>query len=106
MGQARRVTRPALAQVVWSDSAIAGVVAIRAFIAEEDPGAAASIAAELVAAGDSLALFPFRGSPVVGGRHKLVVRPYLIFYRVTAGGENVRILAVVDGRRERPGETA
>jgi toxin ParE1/3/4 len=88
-----------LAQVVWSLAALDDVAAIRTFIAEENPAAAAKVAAELIDAGDSLDLLPFRGVPVEGGRRKIVVRPYLIFYRVTPTGSHVTILAVIDGRR-------
>jgi addiction module RelE/StbE family toxin len=91
-----------VAQVEWSDAAIAGVAEIRAYIAEENPDAAARIAKDLVQAADSLDSLPLRGAPVIGGRRKLVVdSKYLIFYQVSADREHVNILAVIDGRRVR-----
>ncbi|MGO8915266.1 MAG: type II toxin-antitoxin system RelE/ParE family toxin [Stellaceae bacterium] len=62
-----------MAQVAWSQAALDDLAAIRAFIAEENPGAAAAIAAELIGAGDSLDELPFRGVPVIRGRRKLII---------------------------------
>jgi len=56
---------------------------------------------ELIRAGDRLNELPFRGVPVVGGRRKLIIGNYLVFYRVTGNAARVTILAVIDGRRMR-----
>ena len=88
-----------MAQVSWSDAAIAGVEEIRRFIVSDNPSAAARIAQTLVEAADSLSQLPYRGRRVEGGGRKLVRPPYVIFYRVGADGEHVTITAVIDGRR-------
>jgi plasmid stabilization system protein ParE len=88
-----------VAEVDWTDAAIAGIEDIRRFIASDNPAAAARIARRLVEAADSLSRFPLRGRQVEGGRRKLLRPPYAIFYRVSADSERVTIVAVIDGRR-------
>jgi plasmid stabilization system protein ParE len=88
-----------VAQVSWSDAAVAGVEDIRRFIASDNPAAAERTAQMLVEAVESLSQLPFRGRRVEGGGRKLVRAPYLIFYRVSSDGESVTITAVIDGRR-------
>jgi toxin ParE1/3/4 len=82
-------------RVVWSPSALRQVLRILDYLAEFNPQAAVAVAEGLIAAGDSLALFPHRGRPVPGtDRRDLVAAyPYVIRYRI-ARGEEVRILRV------------
>lgn len=88
-----------MAKVTWSDAAIAGVEEIRAYIKQHNPRAAARLGAQLLNAGESLGSMPQRGTRVEGGRRKLVMSPYVIFYQATPDGTEVVITAVVDGRR-------
>ncbi|HXQ52273.1 MAG TPA: type II toxin-antitoxin system RelE/ParE family toxin [Stellaceae bacterium] len=90
-----------MAQVTFADAALAGVEDIRSFIAAENPDAAERIALLLIDAAASLSNPPLRGTPVEGGGRKLITSHYVIFYRVTADGEQVTITAIIDGRRLR-----
>lgn len=76
-----------MAQVVWSPQALDDVARIAAYIAVENPVAAARVARELLLAGDSLAIFPRRGQPGRSGerRELLAVRPYVMVYRILPG---------------------
>jgi addiction module RelE/StbE family toxin len=77
-----------MARVVWTREALENVRLIRAYIDQFDPGAAQRMARRLVEAGNSLAVAPHRGRPVVGDRRELVtIPPYVIRYRVD--GETV-----------------
>jgi len=83
-----------LTKVVWSNTALAHIRFIRAYIEQFNPRAARELADGLTAAGDSLAAFPRRGRPVPGtDRRELVTAyPYIIRYRIA--GDTVRILRV------------
>jgi toxin ParE1/3/4 len=83
-----------LSRVVWTAHALANLRAIRIYIAQFNPRAAAELAARLIAAGNSLEHFPHRGRSVRGTtmRELLTVAPYVIRYRIA--GEDVLILRV------------
>ncbi|MFP6849978.1 MAG: type II toxin-antitoxin system RelE/ParE family toxin [Pseudomonas sp.] len=51
-------------KLVYSEQAVADLVRLRAFIAEQDPLAAARVAAELMARIENLRLFPAMGRAV------------------------------------------
>jgi len=87
-------------QVIWSPAALREISQIYNYIAQFNPRAAARLADELFAAGDSLVSFPNRGRPVPGTalRELTVVYPYVIRYRVA--DDVVRILRVRHGRRQ------
>jgi len=72
-------------QVIWTRAALAGVRTIRQYIHQFNPYAAEKVAAEIIAVGNSLEDFPFRGRPVEGTalREVLSSYPYIIRYRVT-----------------------
>jgi plasmid stabilization system protein ParE len=53
-----------LNEVLWTEAALANLRAIRAYIEQFNPMAARTLAAALIAAGDSLANFPHRGRSV------------------------------------------
>jgi toxin ParE1/3/4 len=89
-----------VAQVDWTEPALASLERIGAYIAAENPAAAEMVAGELYAAGNSLATFPERGVPVSGNRRKLIIGDYLIFYRVTRARRRVTILAVRHGAQQ------
>jgi toxin ParE1/3/4 len=80
-----------VAEVVWTDRALANVGAIATYIAEFNPIAAQRMAVRLIAAGDALQTSPDRGRTIARGRRELtIVPPYLIRYRVA--GDRVTIL--------------
>lgn len=90
--------------VIWAPQALADVSRITAYIAAENPVAATRVARELLLAGDSLAMFPRRGRPSLalpGRRELVVVRPYVIVYRVLHDGETVDILRVWHAAQDR-----
>ncbi len=87
--------------VVWTRRAIGDLRALRAYIARDNPTAAADVAQRILDVTERLTEFPASGRPgrkpntrelVVGGT------PYLIPYRVT--GRTVEILAVIHGARK------
>jgi toxin ParE1/3/4 len=82
-------------RVVWSDRALADLVAIRRYIEQFNPRAAQLTAARLVAAADALAHFPERGRPHQNSREIAVVYPYLIRYEIAA--TEVTILRIRHG---------
>ena len=89
--------------VVWSPRAIDHLADLRAYIARENPGAAARTARKLLAAVDRLAALPNLGRPGrVSGTRELVVpgTRYVIPYRVR--GERLEIIAVFHGRQRWP----
>jgi plasmid stabilization system protein ParE len=73
---------------------LANLDAIRAYVAQFNPSAAGSPAANLMAAGNSLAHFPHRGGPVpkTGMRELVTAFPYIIRYQIF--GDEVVILRV------------
>jgi toxin ParE1/3/4 len=86
--------------VVWSPRAIGHLADLRAYIAGENPDAAARTATTLLTAVDRLAVLPNLGRPGrVSGTRELVVpgTRYVIPYRVR--GERLEIIAVFHGRQ-------
>ena len=51
--------------VIWSPSALREVARIFEYLADFNPRAAEQVAGALIAAGDSLAIFPHRGRQVL-----------------------------------------
>ncbi len=97
-----------MTRVFWTPAALSDVLVIERYVASFNPTAARRLTAELVVAADSLATFPERGRPGLeeGTRELVAVRPYLVVYRVEAGGGLARILRVLHGARHRgPGGT-
>lgn len=72
-------------EVIWSFTALAQLRAIRAYIAQFNPQAAENMARRLLAPGNSLRNFPYRGRPVPGTpmRELTVINPYIIRYEVS-----------------------
>jgi toxin ParE1/3/4 len=90
-------------KIVWSPFAIEDLIAIRAYIAQHNPDAAASVAQRILHAVGFLADHPQMGAPT----HRTDVRklivpqtPYVIPYRVRDGA--IEILEVFDGRQLAP----
>jgi plasmid stabilization system protein ParE len=89
--------------VVWSPRAVGHLRHIRQHIAEDDPGAAARVAAEILASVELVAQQPSMGRPArVPGTRELVVTgtPYIIPYRVRR--ERLELIAVFHGRQKWP----
>lgn len=80
--------------VIWSPSALREIARASDYLVDFNPRAAVRLAEALLAAGDSLANFPYRGRIVTGtGMRELVTAyPYIIRYRIIRG--DVRILRV------------
>jgi toxin ParE1/3/4 len=103
VGQEARAEGASRVTVVWSPRAIGHLVDLRAYIARENPGAAARAAATVLAAVDRLALLPNLGRPGrVSGTRELVIpgTPYVVPYRLR--GERLEMIAVFHGRQAWP----
>ena len=88
----------------WSAGAIADLVEIRRYIAEDNPAAARAVAERIERVVQLLAGQPQLGRPGrAAGTRELVISgtPYIVAYTVL-GGESVQILAVVHGKEKWP----
>jgi len=88
---------------VWSPRAIRHLVAIRKYIEKDSDGNAAAVARRILDAVDLLCTQHQTGRPGrLTGTRELAISgtPYIVPYRVRH--ERVELLAVFDGRRERP----
>ena len=103
LGDIRQAATPAaqsrVNEVIWSDTALAQLEAIGAYVEQFNPMAAKALAMRLIAAGDGLATFPHRGRPVArtSMRELVTVNPYIIRYEVI--GDQVHILRIRHGSR-------
>ena len=89
-----------MAEVVWTDRALADLARAVAYVSEFRPLAAQRLAQRLRSAADSLEAEPARGRTIARGRRELVViAPYLIRYRLE--GDVVKVLEVRHGARRR-----
>ncbi|MEK6630348.1 MAG: type II toxin-antitoxin system RelE/ParE family toxin [Acidobacteriota bacterium] len=89
--------------VVWSPRAIRHLTDLRAYVARDNPDAAARIAVTLLTTVERLVGLPNLGRPGrVSGTLELVVpgTPYVIPYRLR--GERLEIIAVFHGRQRWP----
>ena len=91
-----------MAEIVWSDAAIADLDAIADYIALENRVAARALVSRVIGHVEQLRVHPRSGSfpaEFVGKRYRQIVEPPCrIFYRV----ENARVLIVHVLRFERP----
>jgi toxin ParE1/3/4 len=90
-------------QVVWTAAALRDVAAIRAYIAADNPTAAARQTRRILARIDDLNLFPLTGrTGRIDGTRELVVSrpPYLVAYRLR--DTDVEILRILHGRQRWP----
>jgi toxin ParE1/3/4 len=91
--------------VEWSETALRHLRQLRDYIAENNPTAAAQLAARLLESTTLLAQFPASGrAGRIPHTRELVVSgaPYIVAYRVK--DEVVEIAAVNHGARKRPRE--
>ena len=90
-------------KIVWSPRAVQHLIAIRAFIAEDRPDAAQTVAVKIMASVEQLALYPNRGrAGRVPGTREFVVpgTAYVLPYRVKS--DRLEIIAVFHGRQRWP----
>ena len=87
-----------MAQVVWTDEALANLDAMQTYIEQFNPLAAQQMAVRLITAGNSLAEMPDRGRGVGRKQRELTtVHPYLIRYRVVE--DMIVVLRIRHGAR-------
>jgi plasmid stabilization system protein ParE len=95
-------------RVILTAEALSDLEGIALYIRQHSPQNAATVAERILDAIDSLAFMPRRfrrvgrsnkrGSPV----HAMVVRPFIIYFRVEDSPPTVHILKVRHGRRQQP----
>jgi len=96
VGQREREARPqTLTTPIWSPEAIADLVALRAYVEEDNPAAAQRIALHILHNVESLL-------PRVPGTRELVIprTPFIVPYRLL--GNTIQILRVFHGARRWP----
>ena len=81
-------------RVIWTRTAARGIEHAYDYLVDLNPRAATQVAKSLRDAGNSLALFPYRGRPVPGTAMRELVTsyPYVIRYEIVA--DTVEILRV------------
>lgn len=87
-------------KILWSPRAIEHLVAVRAYIALDDPPAAERVAAKILLRVESLALHPNMGRPGrIAGTRELVIpdTPYILPYRIHKSC--VEVIAIFHGRQ-------
>ena len=93
-------------KIIWSDTAIADLEEIWAYLAERSPQAATRVGRGILAHVRVLANFPYIGPTYPRGSkgtlREIVVRPYRIFYDVSEEFQRVEILHVWHGARDEP----
>ncbi len=82
---------------MWTERALDGLAAIRAYIGAVKPLPAQRMAGRLVAAADGLSEFPGRFRSAGPVRELVAIKPYVIRYRVK--GECIVILRIRHGAR-------
>jgi len=90
-------------KVEWQPSALDDRDAIIEYLEPLNPHAAVNLLQALVLAGDSLAMFPYRGRAglAVGTRELVAVWPYLIIYEINQAADTVSILRIWHGAQDR-----
>lgn len=76
---------------------------IRSYIARDNPAAAQAFVLRLLDEATSLTTFPERGGFIVERPHArfVIVRPYLVIYRIDETSRCVQVLRYWHGARER-----
>ncbi|NOZ86317.1 MAG: type II toxin-antitoxin system RelE/ParE family toxin, partial [Deltaproteobacteria bacterium] len=92
-------------EVVWARNAAKDLQEIVGYIAENSPANARKVLERIKAKASALSRFPQRGRVVpqlasfgIHTYRELVIRPYLLVYRIYGG--KVIVLAVLDSRRD------
>lgn len=95
-------------RLVYSQEAVADLVRLRAFIANNDPAAAAHIAADLLTRMDSLCSFPEMGRSVSQAPEPDAVRDFIFgkyVVRYTVHGSALVVLRIWHHYESRQGST-
>ena len=89
-------------KVILSPLALADLEQIVRYIARHDPPVAGRLGTRLLDQAETLCDLPHRGGPVRRrpGVRKLVLRPYLIFYRVDDAARRVDVLRFWHGAQD------
>jgi toxin ParE1/3/4 len=101
------VSEPAY-HIILSPEAGADIEAIHEFIGKTSPQNAAAMVGRILDAITSLETFPHRNvvehrsDKIAHAVRSLVVRPYIVYFRVLDPQRAVRILSVQHGARRRP----
>ena len=95
-------------RVILTADALADLLEIARYIRQHSPRNAADVAATILDAIDSLTTMPTRYK-VVGKRrkrgtpvHAMVVRPFIVYYRVEQSTAAAYVLSVLHGKRRQP----
>jgi len=91
-------------KVILRDAALADLEGISAWIARDNPVAARAVISRILEAIERLGEFPGLGhGGKVTGTREWVVRalPYIVVYEVGADYDELRVIAVVHGARNR-----
>lgn len=87
-----------MAQVTYTDNALANLERAFEFLAQQDPGAAGQAAAAIRDAVETLSRHPLIGRPVDEGLRELVISfgrtGYVALYRLVPHRDEVRVLAL------------
>jgi toxin ParE1/3/4 len=90
-----------VSRVVWTEAALAQLLAIRDYIGQTSPVYAARMVDRVLARGPQLSQFPLSGRHVPErsdpSLREVLEGPYRVIYRVRP--DRVEILAIVHGRR-------
>ena len=90
-------------KIIWSPRALAHLTALRDYIARDNPGSAAAVAARILENVEVLSRHPEIGRPGrISGTRELVVSGtrYIIPYRVRR--DRLELIAVFHGRQKWP----
>jgi toxin ParE1/3/4 len=89
-------------EVILAPLALDELEQIVRYIARDDPAAAQRLGTRLLDQAETLCRLPHRGGPVRRrpGVRKLLLRPYLIFYRVDAAARRVEVLRFWHGAQD------
>ena len=89
-------------KVILGPLALADLEQIVRYIASRDPAAAGRLGTRLLDQAETLCRLPHRGGPVCRrpGVRKLLLRPYLIFYRVDDAVRRVDVLRFWHGAQD------
>jgi toxin ParE1/3/4 len=92
-------------KVVWTDAAVAQLEAIHDYVAQTSPEYARRIIDRLTKRSIQIAAFPFSGRMVreyeLKEVREVIESSYRIIYLIKEGEQQIEVLAVIHGSRER-----